>query len=425
MKNSLSNLATLSLLSCCGSALAAATFTGGPTLSAPQRPSGVVVADLNGDGLNDLAVTTDTPDKVSIFFNSATGLATVPVNVLTGSGSSPDSIQAADLDGDGDQDLIVALKNIGQVRAYINTAGVFTAGASAAAGSEPRGMAKGNLDGVGALDFAIADNAGTTVTTLRYIAGAWVTASFTVGDEPKGVVIADFNGDGLGDLAVTNHRDRNISVMRNLGGGAMGGRTDHLVGNPYRPEGIAALDIDKDGDMDLAVVASDDTVVNQVALFRNTGGTFGTAQFRPTGGIDASEIVAADLDGDGDTDLAVTHTTSNTVAVLDNVAGVLGAPAAMSTGAFPGGLAIGNVVGSNALDIIVSNRDSNTVQVFVNDATNQCPSDFNGDGFVNGDDFDAYVLEFVNGALAADFNGDGFTTGDDYDAFATAFQAGC
>ncbi len=54
-----------------------------------------------------------------------------------------------------------------------------------------------------------------------------------------------------------------------------------------------------------------------------------------------------------------------------------------------------------------------------------CPADFNGDGFVTGDDFDAYVLEFVNGNDAADFNGDSFVTGDDYDAFVEAFEAGC
>ncbi len=54
-----------------------------------------------------------------------------------------------------------------------------------------------------------------------------------------------------------------------------------------------------------------------------------------------------------------------------------------------------------------------------------CPSDFNGDGFVTADDFDAYVAEFVLGNPAADFNKDGFVTADDYDAYVVAFEAGC
>jgi len=54
-----------------------------------------------------------------------------------------------------------------------------------------------------------------------------------------------------------------------------------------------------------------------------------------------------------------------------------------------------------------------------------CPADFNGDGFVTGDDFDAYIIEFEAGNPPSDFNGDGFVTGDDFDAYVSAFEAGC
>ncbi len=54
-----------------------------------------------------------------------------------------------------------------------------------------------------------------------------------------------------------------------------------------------------------------------------------------------------------------------------------------------------------------------------------CPSDFNHDGFVNGDDFDLYVEAFTAGNIAADFDGNGFVTGDDFDAFVAAFVDGC
>lgn len=54
-----------------------------------------------------------------------------------------------------------------------------------------------------------------------------------------------------------------------------------------------------------------------------------------------------------------------------------------------------------------------------------CPTDFNHDGFVTGDDFDGYVQAFVDGLASADFNHDGFVTGDDFDSFVAAFGAGC
>ncbi|NUQ51159.1 MAG: immunoglobulin domain-containing protein [Phycisphaerales bacterium] len=54
-----------------------------------------------------------------------------------------------------------------------------------------------------------------------------------------------------------------------------------------------------------------------------------------------------------------------------------------------------------------------------------CPADFNADGFVNGDDYDAFAEFFEEGYLGADINQDGFVNGDDYDAFAEHFEAGC
>ncbi len=58
-------------------------------------------------------------------------------------------------------------------------------------------------------------------------------------------------------------------------------------------------------------------------------------------------------------------------------------------------------------------------------ATLICPSDFNRDGFVNGDDFDSYVAAFELGSIASDFDGNGFVTGEDFDAYVAAFEAGC
>lgn len=54
-----------------------------------------------------------------------------------------------------------------------------------------------------------------------------------------------------------------------------------------------------------------------------------------------------------------------------------------------------------------------------------CPADINLDGFVSGDDFDAYIIAFEAGDPYADFNEDGFTSGDDFDGFVVAFEGGC
>lgn len=58
-----------------------------------------------------------------------------------------------------------------------------------------------------------------------------------------------------------------------------------------------------------------------------------------------------------------------------------------------------------------------------------CPADFNGDCWVDGDDYDAFVMCFDERICppgkSADFNGDGFADGFDYDDFVWAFENGC
>ncbi|NUQ52153.1 MAG: hypothetical protein HUU19_05585 [Phycisphaerales bacterium] len=63
--------------------------------------------------------------------------------------------------------------------------------------------------------------------------------------------------------------------------------------------------------------------------------------------------------------------------------------------------------------------DETVLQVF------NCPPDVNSDGFVNGDDYDAFASAFESGDAFADFNQDGFVNGDDYDMFASEFEMGC
>ncbi|MDX2117461.1 MAG: GC-type dockerin domain-anchored protein [Planctomycetota bacterium] len=53
------------------------------------------------------------------------------------------------------------------------------------------------------------------------------------------------------------------------------------------------------------------------------------------------------------------------------------------------------------------------------------PADFNGDGFLDFTDFDAFVSGFEAGDSAADYNADGFIDFTDFDAYVAAFESGC
>ncbi|MBL8761334.1 MAG: endonuclease/exonuclease/phosphatase family protein [Phycisphaerae bacterium] len=93
------------------------------------------------------------------------------------------------------------------------------------------------------------------------------------------------------------------------------------------------------------------------------------------------------------------------------------------------------VVGLHSSELNASELAALAVQAGDSDATDHrmivadlglFPSaEMNDDGFVNGDDYDAFASLFEAGDLAADLNADGFVNGDDYDSFASAFELGC
>lgn len=58
-------------------------------------------------------------------------------------------------------------------------------------------------------------------------------------------------------------------------------------------------------------------------------------------------------------------------------------------------------------------------------ADEPCAADYNGDGFVTGEDFDSFVVRFEAGDDAADFDLNSFVNGDDFDRFIVRFEAGC
>ena len=239
-------------------------------------------------------------------------------------GFLPGSLAAGDLDGDGDLDALVGqgffggpgvsvLENRGD-GSY--EAPVYYALAQNQSVAE---VALADLDGDGDLDaFATILGANFDETRLR----VWrndgngalgASVAFTTGSGPVGLVVADFTGDGKPDVATANWYWSALSVSFLRHNGQTGAGASYLpradIPMGMRVDDLAAADLDGDGDLDLAVGGFQDTNNEPfVSVLANDGtGVFAApvVYAAAPGGYrwPRTRVALRDLDNDGDPDL--------------------------------------------------------------------------------------------------------------------------
>ena len=196
-----------------------------------------------------------------------------------------------------------------------------------------------------------------------------------------GVVAADFNADGLSDIFIAN--DQMVDQLWLNRGGLEFEEVANLWGSAVDEHGlakagmgVAAADVDQDGDMDVMVT----NITGQTdSFFRNEGGFFtdvtGELGLALTGRYTRWGVVMADFDNDGLLDLYEANGMVGTEALTKGLdfdepnvlyRGTPGgrfeevqpqggvAPSLLHTSR---GVAVGDVDGDGGLDLLVVNRD--------------------------------------------------------------------
>jgi gliding motility-associated-like protein len=245
------------------------SFDNAITFNTGQRPYAIAIADFNGDGKPDLAVTNEYsyPSYISVYTNSTTQNSQISFLAERDFPSLTNSrgISATDVDLDGKADLIVASQD-GFVSVFKNT----SAGSvinfdpkidyTLPLGGGPESVAVLDLDGDHKPDIAVADNnTPGTISVLKNNSSAGSISftnrqDFPTGQNPFSICAGDINGDGKPDLAVTNQFDNSISVLINnssSGNINFNNKLDFATGDYPRSANMG--DIDGNGRPDLIV----------------------------------------------------------------------------------------------------------------------------------------------------------------------------
>ncbi len=273
------------------------SFLLGAAQTYADDPMNVAVADVDGDGDPDLLVPIYSQNAVYLQRNNGDGTFAAPVSFAVG--AFPRFVTTADLNGDSDADFITANVSAGGVtlRQNMDGLGSFTVRNDFSTGTGPASLAPADYDADGDIDLAVVNPLADNIVLLRLSGfGTTVqgTSTLTVGDYPYSVVSGDLDGDLDPDLVVSNYLGNSISVLLNNGNGTFAPRTDYAL--PFAPEWLALADLDRDGDPEVLVAQRAD---DSIRVFNNNGsGALMLTYMLPVGETPIG-VTAADINGDG------------------------------------------------------------------------------------------------------------------------------
>lgn len=296
-------------------------------VSAPLSPWAVFAIDLDRDGDVDVisgdggGVTAES----TLYWYENDGL--VPPSFTQraiSTGRDTSYIYATDLDGDGDVDIAVATSAQGQINWYENEGGwppTFTRHLVDGSASFAGTVHAADVDSDGNVDLLAASSGANRFTIYRSDGGsppqfrAWLNWPTSVAYVIQG---ADLDGDGDTDvLTGANVKSSTISWWENLGDHSPGFERRTVASGFGGVRSLVAADLDADDDVDVLSASLDD---NTIAWHENDGllpPSF-SSHLISTTAFGAFSVFAADVDGDGDTDVLSASLGDNKIAWYEN-----------------------------------------------------------------------------------------------------------
>ncbi len=337
----------------------------------------------------------------------------VPFSLPTtlGSGLSfASDVTPADLDGDGDLDVLAAAFGASDVVWFENLGNGFAPAQTIDASATSVWKAiPGDVDQDGDIDVISGGFSGNLVWYENDGSGTFAPAQ-TIGTglrEPF-VQLVDFDGDGTLDILAVPNRGTDVFLFPGVGDGQFGER-QALITDLVGAYEIQAHDFDGDGDIDFAVSDVDADVIHVVL---NAGdGTIGTMTTISAGDRPAF-MEFADFNGDGVGDLLSYESGANKIAwYAGNSDGFFGTRQELPDivgGSFA--IATADVDGNGTIDVISGGYRSDPRLVWL-------PN--HGDGTFGEPVLISQSIGTTSATAAADFDGDG-----DIDVVAAGFGQG-
>jgi hypothetical protein len=341
-------------------------------ISVGKAPGSVAIADVNRDGNPDMIVANTADETVSIFLGDGKGHFTPAPGSPFPCGKSPNDIAVADMNRDGNPDLVIANTETPYITVLLGDGkGGFKPSPHSpfATQSYPHvhGVAVADFNGDGKPDVAT-DSWGRNQILMLLGDGAGNLnlpgKLFNTGKRPyERLRSADFNKDGKPDIVTTDLDINAVSIL--LGDGK--GELRAAPGSPFpagaAPWAVAIDDMNHDGNADLVILpyerdVTDPKQVGVTILLGDGKGGFtkmSGSPFSLAGCSGPDRVATGDFNGDGFRDIAVLCAQNNKLLLyMGSRGGTFQVfPQEVKTGW--SGLAVADLNHDGKDDIVVSN----------------------------------------------------------------------
>jgi hypothetical protein len=304
----------------------AVAITEGPS------PRETLAMDIDMDGDLDVVFSIDASSALKYVLNNGGSSFSAPITIATNILNIFD-LKAVDLDGDDDEDILLGSAGV-QSRWFENDNGTFTE--HIIDGPAGRSLEVADLDEDGDLD--IVSSASGSQTCVWYENDghgdfAMPQVIRGAGQATSSVFISDLNGDGKPDVLVTVNSDDVVAWFENTGGSPLFGVQQNISTSIDFALRVIAADLDNDNDIDVIAGGSE-----EIVWFKNENGqgSFSGKNIINDNAAGAFSLITVDLDNDGDLDLANASRNISTVAWYENttILGVDG-PSAIAFKVYP------------------------------------------------------------------------------------------
>lgn len=336
----------------------------------------VLIADADGDTFNDIFFTSYYDSKLSYLKTNGAVNPTFTEVRLNNATFGAFSVEAGDMDNDGDRDIVQASLIERKISWFKNENGAFSGNQNIIQEFEtyaPYSLRLTDIDNDGDKDILYfstwepnLSNASELVLLKNSNNGTTFTKSivYSVTEEITSYELLDVDTDGDKDLVVGNNGNL-MYLFKNNGNGTFATPTQFSEFLFNRAPGLFAVaDFDNDGDTDIATGRSD----GEVSWFVNEGGNFTQKNVVLAPNNLNYSIKAADIDNDGDQDLIYENYSPNRIGVFKNQGlGVFAAPVLIDNSIFrPRGLNAVDLELDGDLDLVCGSENS-IIVAYLND----------------------------------------------------------